>query len=117
MDFFIWGLWAIKDEHWVARFLSWKPLVYFGAMSYTLYLVHLLALEIFRSTRIDLPFSSYTDEVVGAFVTTLLMGIVIWHLVEKPVYSLRRLLPYAQSGSPAGARKAPVNGCQQSDRT
>lgn len=117
MGFFIWGLWAIEDQHWVARFLSWKPLVYFGAMSYTLYLVHLVALEIFRFTGIDLPFSSQADEIVGAFMTTLLMGIVIWHLVEKPAYSLRRLLPYAQSGDPNKVGQASAAGCQRSDGT
>ncbi|MGH8498513.1 MAG: acyltransferase family protein, partial [Methylococcales bacterium] len=36
MGFFIWGLWSTDYKHWVIRALSWKPLVYFGAMSYTL---------------------------------------------------------------------------------
>jgi peptidoglycan/LPS O-acetylase OafA/YrhL len=100
MGFFIWGLWAIPNQHWVARFLSWKPLVYFGGMSYTLYLVHLLAADIFEWTGIDLPFSAQLDRAAGAFVTTLLMGMMIWHLVEKPVYSLRRFIPYAKSQRP-----------------
>ncbi|MCI0733279.1 MAG: acyltransferase [Methylococcaceae bacterium] len=115
MGFFIWGLWSLDDRHWVARALSWKPLVYFGAMSYTLYLVHLLALDVFSSTGIELPFSTQTDRIVGAFITTLFMGIAIWHLVEKPVYSLRRYLPYAKSEIPVGRRQGSETGYRQPD--
>ncbi len=100
MGFFIWALWAIDDDHVVARILSWKPLVYFGAMSYTLYLVHLLALDVFILTGIDLPFVQQTDQIVGAFITTLLMGIAVWHLVEMPAYSLRRYFPYGKGRGP-----------------
>lgn len=96
MGFFIWSLWAIEDDHWVVRVLSFRPLVYFGAMSYTLYLVHLVAQDIFSLTGIELPFNPYTNRVVGAFLTTLLIGMAIWHLIEKPVYSLRRYIPYAK---------------------
>ncbi|MGR9108249.1 MAG: acyltransferase family protein [Gammaproteobacteria bacterium] len=106
MGFFIWALWSLNDQHWVARALSWKPLVYFGAMSYTLYLVHLVALEIFSSTGIELPFSKPANQALGAFVTTLLMGVTIWHLVEKPIYSLRRFVPYAKMGR---SRESPSN--------
>lgn len=115
MGFFIWGLWSIDDRHWVTRVLSFKPLVYFGAMSYTLYLVHLVALDIFSSTGIELPFSKLINQTVGAFITTLLMGIAIWHLVEKPVYSLRRYLPYAKSEVPAGQPRAAAAGVRQSE--
>lgn len=106
MGFFIWGLWAIRDDHWVARVLSWKPLVYFGAMSYTLYLVHLLALDVFRASGIQLPFSTVTNEFTGAFVVTLLMGIAVWHLVEKPAYALRRYIPYARPAAQDAAASA-----------
>ena len=96
MGFFIWGLWSIDDSHLFARILTQKPLVYFGTMSYTLYLVHLLALDCYRRFPIDLPFSSHTDAVVGSFVLSLVMAMTIWHLFEKPVYSLRRYLPYSK---------------------
>lgn len=100
MGFFIWSLWSIDDRHWVARVLSWRPLVYFGAMSYTLYLVHLVALGIFLSSGIELPFSDVINQAFGALITTIILGIAIWHLVEKPVYSLRRYIPYAKTNKP-----------------
>ncbi|MGH8476102.1 MAG: acyltransferase family protein [Methylococcales bacterium] len=115
MGFFIWGLWSTDSGHWVIRVLSLKPLVYFGAMSYTLYLVHLLALEIFLSTGIELPWSDYTNRVIGAFVTTLIMGIAIWHLVEKPVYSLRRYIPYAKSTHPITQDHSATTALRQPD--
>ena len=96
MGFFIWGLWSIKDTHIVAQLLSWKPFVYFGEMSYTLYLVHLIALDLFIATKIELPFSHQTNVIVGSFLTSMLLAMSIWHLVEKPVYSLRRYLPYSK---------------------
>lgn len=96
MGFFIWGLWAINGDHIVARALSWKPFVYFGGMSYTLYLVHLVSVDLFKATNIKLPFSQQTNLVVGGFLLSLLMAMAIWHLFEKPVYALRRYLPYAK---------------------
>lgn len=96
MGFFIWGLWSIDDSHLLARILTQKPFVYFGAMSYTLYLVHLFALDCYRRFPIDLPFSSHTDAVVGSFVLSLVMAMSIWHLFEKPIYSLKRYLPYSK---------------------
>ncbi len=95
MGFFVWGLWAIKDSHIVAKTLSWKPLVYFGGMSYTLYLVHLIAVDLFKLTDIQLPFSQQTNTMVGGFSLSMLMAMAIWHFFEKPMYSLRHYLPYA----------------------
>lgn len=97
MGFFIWGLWSINDSHLLARILTQRPFVYFGAMSYTLYLVHLLALDCYRRIPIDLLFSSHTDAVVGSFVLSLVMAMTIWHLFEKPIYSLKRYLPYSRN--------------------
>lgn len=96
MGFFIWGLWSIEDHSLVARTLSWKPFVYFGSMSYTLYLVHLVSLDLFVATGIDLPFSRQADLIIGGFCMSLLMAMAIWHGFEKPMYSLRRYLPYTQ---------------------
>ena len=96
MGFFIWSLWSINDSHMVARILSWRPLVYFGEMSYTLYLVHLLALDLFLASGIGLPFEPKTDLLIGGFCTSILMAMAIWHLVEKPAYSLRRFVPYTK---------------------
>lgn len=97
MGFFIWGLWSIQDSHIIAKTLSWKPFVYFGGMSYTLYLVHLVSVDLFKAMDIPLPFSQQTNIMVGGFFLSLVMAMAIWHLFEKPVYALRRYLPYAKN--------------------
>lgn len=103
MGFFIWGLWSVDETHIVARALSFRPFVYFGEMSYTLYLVHLIAWDLFSATGIVLPFSPETNGLIGGFVLSLLMGMAIWHGFEKPIYGLRRYLPYiGTQGSKTG---------------
>lgn len=96
MGFFIWGLWSIDDSHFIAKLLSWKPLVYFGGMSYTLYLVHLISVDLLANTNILLPFSRQMNVALASFFSSLLMAMAIWHLFEKPMYDLRRYLPYTK---------------------
>lgn len=98
MGFLIWGLWSVDEGHIVARALAFRPFVYFGEMSYTLYLVHLIAADLFSATGIALPFSARTNVLIGGFAVSLLMGMAIWHGLEKPVYGLRRYLPYSKAG-------------------
>jgi peptidoglycan/LPS O-acetylase OafA/YrhL len=107
LGFMIWGLWSIPDTHPVARCLSFKPFVYFGGMSYTLYLIHLIALELFHKAQAALPILQAVNPVAGGFVMSLLMGMLIWHLWENPIYSLRRFLPYG--AMPKLGRPEPVN--------
>jgi peptidoglycan/LPS O-acetylase OafA/YrhL len=97
MGFFTWGLWSLRDDNPIVRILSWKPFVYFGIMSYTLYLIHLIAMDWYKRSDVELPFlTPELNLLVGGFGLSLLMGMAIWHLYEKPVYGLRRLLPYKE---------------------
>ncbi len=98
MGFFIWGLWSIPGHHIVARVLSFRPFVYFGEMSYTLYLVHLIAWDLYSATGIALPLPAGMNSLVGGFALSLLMGMAVWHGFEKPIYGLRRFLPYSKTG-------------------
>jgi peptidoglycan/LPS O-acetylase OafA/YrhL len=95
LGFVIWSLWHLPAQHWVVQFLSWKPLAYFGHLSYTCYLLHLVALDIFVATGIELPFSPLINRAVGSLGVTLLGAVLIWYLVEQPIYRLRRFVPYA----------------------
>jgi peptidoglycan/LPS O-acetylase OafA/YrhL len=97
LGFAIWGLWSIPDTHPVARFLSIKPLVYFGGMSYTLYLVHLIALDLFHNAQTSVPLFGAINPLAGGFIASLLMGMAVWHCWEKPIYELRRYLPYSKT--------------------
>ncbi|MGH8536002.1 MAG: acyltransferase family protein [Gammaproteobacteria bacterium] len=94
MGFFVWGLWSLPESHLVVRVLSFGPFVYFGTMSYTLYLVHLIAMNLFHSLDLKLPLPQQIGVVAGGFAISLLMATAIWHWYEKPIYALRRYLPY-----------------------
>ncbi|MGH8511959.1 MAG: acyltransferase family protein, partial [Gammaproteobacteria bacterium] len=94
MGFFVWGLWSLPESHLVVRVLSFGPFVYFGTMSYTLYLVHLIAMNLFNSLDLQLPLPQHIGMVAGGFAISLLMASAIWHCYEKPIYALRRYLPY-----------------------
>ena len=63
-------------------------------MSYTLYLVHLIAMSWFNSLDLKLPLPQHIGVVAGGFAISLLMAAAIWHWYEKPIYALRRYLPY-----------------------
>ena len=69
-------------------------MVYFGNMSYTLYLVHLVSADLFIFSGIALPFSESWNLAIGGFALTILLGAVIWHFYEKPIYGLRKHFPY-----------------------
>ena len=96
LGFFIWALWTLGPTNISVRALSWRPHVNLGDKSFTLYLTHLLALDVFLATKIELPFSPTVNNAVGSMVTCLVMSAIIWHLYEKPMYSFRRYINYAR---------------------
>lgn len=106
MGFFIWGLWSLPGSHWVAKALSASPLVYFGAMSYTLYLVHLLTWDLLtNSPTVASAFGLSSPGQVwiasASLLISLFVAMAVWHLYEQPVYALRRYLPYRGEADPA----------------
>lgn len=87
---FIWSLWVVEASHPIARVMSWRPLVYLGGMSYTMYLTHLFSWDVYRALPLRLPLSDRAGLVVGTFVVTTLMSMAIWHGLERPVNGLKR---------------------------
>lgn len=87
----IWGFWSLPGKSLLARIFSFPPFVYLGKLSYNLYVVHMFSwyawaatcLVLSRNYGIDpshfIPFHG------GAFVLTLLMGMVLWHGLDKPL--------------------------------
>lgn len=113
LGFFIWGLWSTRATHPVVRVLCWRPFVYLGEMSYTLYLVHMLSWQFFAALQAKFPALILVHPFIGTFLITLLMGMAIWHLAERPIYALRRYLPYGKSPlERAGTLGAKVRGVE-----
>lgn len=93
---FIWSLWTLEPTHFLVRFLSWRPFVYFGEMSYTMYLVHLMSWGVYATLRGGMPPAKSLEIMVGTWVVTTLMSMAIWHFLEKPMNSLKKYVGYAR---------------------
>ena len=116
----MWGLWSADATLRLVRFLNWPPLVYFGHISYPMYLTHLtfivfchkdLAPWILQavggSARVQ-----YAVSYVLAFVMTGVASAFIWHAIEGPASRLKRRFPLdpsrvRRSAVPAGATPQP----------
>lgn len=81
---------AIRFPHWpLFRWLNSKPLVFIGALSYSLYLVHLGVLYMVRDLL-------HVDPILARGLLSLAISLavswLIYKLVEKPCAALRRRL-------------------------
>jgi len=72
----------------ITRLLSTRPLVYLGAISYSLYLTHYVWLTLPKQLGVPLVGWPWTAvEIAGAIVTAMLS----YHLLENPIRHSRRL--------------------------
>jgi peptidoglycan/LPS O-acetylase OafA/YrhL len=94
----------------VGWFLASKPVVYFGRISYGIYVYHGLAPILawwllgkfgVEHTQIDIGPATF----VVYFIPTLAMAMLSWHLFEKPINDLKRHFKYAGKEGPKVAEK------------
>ena len=80
---------AIRHPDWLAfRWLNWRPVRFFGVISYTFYLSHLFA--IFMVDRlID---ANNPVRAMVAFIFTFAFSTLMFYAVERPIAGLRRRL-------------------------
>jgi peptidoglycan/LPS O-acetylase OafA/YrhL len=91
------GLVTINESGWAARLLSWRPLIYVGTISYSLYLFHAgvtmciaarLGLRIFG----PLDYAAFDMSLLPLFAARLAAGLVLtlavasagFYLIERP---------------------------------
>ena len=115
----MWGLWVADSRLAIVRFLNWKPFVYFGHLSYPMYLTHLTFISFCQhdltaqiARVVDGPRAQYLVAFVLAFIMTSLAGAFIWHAIEVPAARLKRRFPLdpsrvRRSAVPAGAAAQP----------
>ncbi|MDP6944959.1 MAG: acyltransferase, partial [Myxococcota bacterium] len=84
--------------HRSTRWLSWRPLVWFGQVSYAVYLYHLLAMDLVGRLW---PGSSGLVQFVPVLVLSGLMAQLSWMVIEQPAQRLRGRLSAASP--PPGA--------------
>ena len=81
----------------VRTFLSWRPLVFIGTFSYSLYLIHLPILDIVRITVDRLPFAAHHANLQLALIALIglplvLVGAYVFHLLfERPFMNPKAL--------------------------
>lgn len=80
---------AIRHSDWlIFRWLNWRPVRFFGVISYTFYLSHLFS--IFMVDRfVD---ASHPVRALIAFVLTFSFSALMFYTVERPIAELRRRL-------------------------
>lgn len=83
---------AIRFHTWAPfRFLNWRPLVFIGTLSYSLYLVHDVSL---RAVARLLPRLPAWQRVVISLAASVVAAWAIYVLVEKPCARLRKRLAH-----------------------
>ncbi|MCV7223982.1 acyltransferase family protein [Mycolicibacterium elephantis] len=76
---------ALGNRGWYARLLGSRPMVWLGEISYEIFLVHVIVMEIVMVSVLRWPV--YTGSVIGLFATTLAFSIpVAWllHRLTRP---------------------------------
>jgi peptidoglycan/LPS O-acetylase OafA/YrhL len=84
------GVWRSADRSALSRVLRARPFVYFGKISYGLYLVHLFT---WAPTARWFGVAATTHRIDVALVRlalTLLLGAVLWHVYEGPLNRLKK---------------------------
>jgi len=79
---------AVQDGSWLSRTLSWSPLVWFGGISYSLYLWHMLALDWFGGEG---RWSALIAAVGIAWLST--------SFVERPFRNTKAARPHPKAGA------------------
>ena len=71
-------LWALSGRY--VGILRWPPIVYFGRISYSFYLIHTLPIIVLRSYLHNVG-----QIAVASLVLTVLYSAASWHFFEKPL--------------------------------
>ncbi len=91
---FVWTLWKLDEKNIIVKILSFKPFVYLGQISYGLYLTHLFSWPVYNrlydANYLNFPHSPF----VMRYAITIVMGMISWHLIDKPVSIIRDKLRY-----------------------
>jgi peptidoglycan/LPS O-acetylase OafA/YrhL len=68
----------------VGRLLSWRPIVFIGLISYSLYLWHWPILIFLEEKYIHLDYDSSKQRKLAVFAATLVVATLSWLFVERP---------------------------------
>jgi peptidoglycan/LPS O-acetylase OafA/YrhL len=72
---------ALHDRGWYARFLASRPMVFLGEISYEIFLIHLLTMEIVMVEILRFPI--YTGSMLILFIATLVVTVPLAWLLHR----------------------------------
>ena len=78
------------------RFLSWKPLVWIGIVSYSIYLLHFLIIGAFAGFGLKSDLA-----MIGALIVTIAGASLTYAVIEKPFRQVGRQIAWRVAGPPA----------------
>jgi peptidoglycan/LPS O-acetylase OafA/YrhL len=80
---------VVAEAGTAARALAWRPLQKIGAVSYGMYLLHLIALDVVL--RVDARVGPLGREVrfVGCAALTVAAALLMYRFFERPILSLK----------------------------
>jgi len=83
------GCIAVRPDSAVARTLEWRPLAYLGVISYGIYLLHMLALDVGRRIleKVGLPVEQLLFP--AGLAVTIVIAAISYRYFESPLLALR----------------------------
>jgi peptidoglycan/LPS O-acetylase OafA/YrhL len=72
---------ALGDRGWYAKFLASRPMVFLGEISYEIFLIHLIVMELVMVEIVRFPI--YTGSMVGLFFATFVVTVPLAWLLHR----------------------------------
>lgn len=80
---------VIREDNDLARFLQWKPIVWIGTVSYGMYMMHMLAVNIVRKLGPAIHVGSPTSLFLGSFAIAVGLASLSFLFYERPFLVLK----------------------------
>lgn len=101
--FAAWVILALEHDSWLKKFLSAKPFVFTGRISYGWYLWHfpIIRLAKYAMTRIHTPAVGRTELIVdgACFAVSYLVAVLSFQFIETPFLRLKKRYEFRRAGA------------------
>ena len=81
------------DGGWLGKFLSLRPVVYGGMISYSMYMSHAVVIKFFAAAAHKIGMQTQSMQITGAFIfigAVLISASAFYHLIEAPCNKVLR---------------------------
>lgn len=96
---------CVREDTVLHPLLNWRPAVFVGAISYGMYLMHMLAANF---VRVVLGHASGLDVFAGTLLVVTVMAFLSWRYFEAPILKLKGRFPAGKAGEPVVQPAAPT---------